>query len=622
MTVPLTVLTSTYDTLGNRETLAANAGGSLDFLNTYVYDVLGRMTSVTQQGQTGGRTVTDKRVDLTYDALGRFDTIIRRAGLSGTSDVVATTDYAYDPQGRLSGLSHSDGSSNSLSEYLYGYDFANRLIWSQQDVDTVSYAYDPTGQLTFADHSSQTDETYGYDRTGNRATAGYETGTGNRPTEDATYTYEYDDEGNQTKRTTKSSGAYEVYVWDYHNHLTRVEFRNSSNTLTKGVNYRYDAFGRMIERTVDGDSSKTLRFVYDDAPGKDGLSDLVLTFDANGNVVNRYLHGPSVDQLFSDESAVDGLLWALADRQGTVTDWLGYDDVANTTSVYDHVEYDSFGNTVSQTNGTHTITLGGYTGRWRDAETGLNYHRDRWTQNGRWLSEDRDGFDAGDVNQRRYVSNSPPNATDPSGFGKRPVVISVIDDGATGAAAISFTLEVNFGGTIQEPVKGPPNYNDIINNLVNELDGDQISHLTITSHGNSQQCTGLLNGSPLSQNSSMSSAEEDFIKKLGSLMAPGSMIQLNSCCSMKSPDKLFPRKVAQLSGHPVKGWDGLYAVVPHGKEWVCYPNGTVKNTADTGRPERDSIFLRIFGKGSKPQKKQNSKGPSKKQEPPNPNAKK
>ncbi len=225
----------------------------------------------------------------------------------------------------------------------------------------------------------------------------------------------YDDEGNQTKRTTKATGAYEVYVWDYHNHLTRVEFRNAANTLTKGVNYRYDAFGRLIERTVDGDSSKTLRFVYDDAPGKGGLSDVVLTFDANGNVVNRYLHGPSVDQLFSDESAVDGLLWALADRQGTVTDWLGYDDVANTTSVYDHVEYDSFGNKVTQTNGTHTITLGGYTGRWRDAETGLTNHRDRWTQGGRWLSEDGDGFSAGDVNLRRYVGNGPTNYTDPSG---------------------------------------------------------------------------------------------------------------------------------------------------------------------------------------------------------------
>lgn len=120
-------------------------------------------------------------------------------------------------------------------------------------------------------------------------------------------------------------------------------------------------------------------------------------------------------RLFSDESAVDGLLWALADRQGTVADWVEYDDVSNTTSVYDHVEYDSFGNLISQTNGSHTITLGGYTGRWHDPETNLTNHNDRWTQNGRWLSEDGDGFKAGDINLRRYVGNSPTNATDPTG---------------------------------------------------------------------------------------------------------------------------------------------------------------------------------------------------------------
>src|SRR5690606_27852821 len=128
------------------------------------------------------------------------------------------------------------------------------------------------------------------------------------------------------------------------------------------------------------------------------------------------LHGPAVDQLFSDESAVDGLLWSLADRQGTVTDWLEYDDVSDQTTVYDHVEYDSFGNKVSQTNSGHTITLGGYTGRWHDPETGLTNHRARWTQNGRWLSEDPIGFDGGDVNLRRYVGNSPTSATDPSGL--------------------------------------------------------------------------------------------------------------------------------------------------------------------------------------------------------------
>jgi RHS repeat-associated protein len=37
---------------------------------------------------------------------------------------------------------------------------------------------------------------------------------------------------------------------------------------------------------------------------------------------------------------------------------------------------------------------------------------------GRWMSDDPDGFDAGDTNLYRYVNNSPTNYTDPTGLEK------------------------------------------------------------------------------------------------------------------------------------------------------------------------------------------------------------
>ncbi|HEX6985921.1 MAG TPA: RHS repeat-associated core domain-containing protein, partial [Planctomycetaceae bacterium] len=418
VTVPLTTLTSTYDDLGRRDSLAATAGGQADFRNEYLYDAAGRMTRLTQQGQAGGRSVAAKRVDLGYDALGRVTGVTRYADLAG-SLLVAATEYAYDPSGRLSRLRHATGTTVIADDH-YGYDFAGRLLWSRSDADTVAYAYDPTGQLSYADHSGQPDESYGYDATGNRAAAGYEASTGNRVTETATHLYEFDDAGNRTRRTEKATGAYETYAWDHRTQLTKVEKRTSAGALVWSVSYRYDAFARLVERSADGDGNgiaeRVERFVYDAAPGKGGLDDVVLVFDGAGSVTHRSLHGPEVDQVFADESAVDGILWALSDRQGTVRDWAKRDVSTGTTSVYNHVELDSFGNVESQTNAGHEVTVG-HAGRYHDPLTGLVWHLHRWRDpQAAWLSPDPIGFEGGDPNLGRFVGNSPTNATDPSGL--------------------------------------------------------------------------------------------------------------------------------------------------------------------------------------------------------------
>jgi RHS repeat-associated protein len=59
----------------------------------------------------------------------------------------------------------------------------------------------------------------------------------------------------------------------------------------------------------------------------------------------------------------------------------------------------------------------GYTGRELDKETGDYYYRSRYYDStvGRFISEDRIGFDGGDSNLYRYVFNSPTNYTDPTG---------------------------------------------------------------------------------------------------------------------------------------------------------------------------------------------------------------
>jgi RHS repeat-associated protein len=132
---------------------------------------------------------------------------------------------------------------------------------------------------------------------------------------------------------------------------------------------------------------------------------------AAGDLSNRYLWGPAVDQLFADEQ--DGeVLWALTDQLGTVRDLID-----NSGTLQNHKSYDAFGNVISETNGA-VDTLFGFTGKLFDDATGLQNNLNRWYDPavGRWLSEDPIGFAAGDANLYSYVQNEPTSSIDPSGL--------------------------------------------------------------------------------------------------------------------------------------------------------------------------------------------------------------
>ncbi len=232
--------------------------------------------------------------------------------------------------------------------------------------------------------------------------------------------YDYDAMARLIRRQVDTNGngtfdSAQKFVYDG----TQVTFRTSAGVKTKEVTYKYDAFDRRIAKDVDTNGDGVIdggeRFIYDGG-------DLVLKTDAAGTITNRYLHGPDFDQVFADESSVDGILWALADNLGTVRDWVEYDDMTDTTSVANRLDYDAFGNIVSQSNPNHTTQFG-FTGQDWDADVGL-YHYSDGEGNGRWYDPvsgtftkpDDAGFTAGDVNLYRYVGNGPTNATDPSGL--------------------------------------------------------------------------------------------------------------------------------------------------------------------------------------------------------------
>jgi RHS repeat-associated protein len=93
------------------------------------------------------------------------------------------------------------------------------------------------------------------------------------------------------------------------------------------------------------------------------------------------------------------------------------DIVSSAGTVLDHIDYDAYGNVTSQTDpaeGDQYL----FAGMQFIAVVGLYYDhaRDYDPKTGTWTTQDPMGFDAGDANLYRYVSNSPTNLTDPSGI--------------------------------------------------------------------------------------------------------------------------------------------------------------------------------------------------------------
>jgi RHS repeat-associated protein len=392
--VPAVKFNYGYDAVGNLIAVNDSINGTSAGITGYSYDLLNRVTKLTQSG-TG---VQSKRVDMAYNAVNQLTSLSRFSGVNGVVD----TSYIYDSNQRLIKLSHQKG-ANTIASYDYSYDNADKLASTVSSVDgTSNYSYDATNQLTGTDHSSQTDEAYSYDANGNRTSGGSVTGVNNQLLSDGTYSYTYDGEGNRTKRVEIATGKITEYNWDYRNRLTAVLFKDALGNVTKTIDYIYDGNNQRIGKRIDG--AVVERYVID-------RNQIALVFDGAGIQTHRYLYGTQVDRVLADETGVS-TNWMLADNQGTIRDV-----VDGNGGLINHVVYDSFGKVQSQSNAGYELRFG-YTGREQDNETGLDYYRARYydSANGRFISEDPIGFDAGDSNLSRYVGNSPVNWNDPSGL--------------------------------------------------------------------------------------------------------------------------------------------------------------------------------------------------------------
>jgi RHS repeat-associated protein len=385
----------------------------------YGYDILSNVTSVkTKAGTT----------NYGYDALNRLDTV-----KDGTR-VLADYDYdragnhvqskfangsietlGHDGRDRLKSLTTKNVVGVTFSGFEYVLDAAgNRTKVTENSGRVVEYQYDSVNRLT---QEKMTDTRlgnrtadYGYDLVGNRMSK--------TDTVDGTTTYAYDANDRLTTATlgtqttqftydnngsmkTRSKGTQTItYDWinDGENRMI------SASDGTNQTQFVYDAFGKRVATIDQGTRTNYL------SASIWGLPEVLMEYDANGNITADYTQGMGTVRSRRDNREVfhhtDGLgsTVALTDTVGLVTDRYTYDAYG---VVLEH--QGTFGNSFQ------------FAGEQRDSSTGLDYLRARYYDSslGRFTSSDAFAGSMGDpmsLHNYQYANANPTRYTDPAGY--------------------------------------------------------------------------------------------------------------------------------------------------------------------------------------------------------------
>ena len=388
----------TYDQNGNRKTMVYPDG----FTVTYVWDADNRLTQIQITGQTW---------TFTYDADHRRTSAMHPNGLQ--------LNATYDQASRLTAIRSKDGGS-TVEGFTYTYDkIANRKTQGQEANSTsLSFAYDKEYALNATTYEPGSKAYYQYDANDNRLFRN-ETGKQtkyfygidssiSRREEYAggslrvTNNYTYDSNGNRLQNVKTVIGQGQTtynYQYDLENRLTKVLSGN-----TEIASYGYFSDGSRIRRTASGTAAY---FLYD-FKDFNGYNDIIAEYDASGNMLARYVHGPGIDE-------------PLAMNRGGSWYYYHFDGLGSVTmltrsdkTVANRYVYDDFGGFRSRTEAVTNPYA--YTGREYDSAVDLIFYRARYYDPliGRFLTRDPVGMVDG-ANVYAYVGNNPVNSVDPSG---------------------------------------------------------------------------------------------------------------------------------------------------------------------------------------------------------------
>lgn len=337
-----------------------------------------------------------------------------------------TTFFSYDSSNRTTSVENRNKLRSLLSKYSYQYDKASNITALNDSKTglTTTYVYDARNQLT-----KEGARTYSYDPMGNRKTVvdasgtvsyTYDTaGDSNRllkvtyPT-DQTIQFEYDANGNITKRIDSTAGT-TLYYYDSDDYFTKAVLPNSTI-----VQYKYDKVLKLrIERSEtkpDGQMNIT-KFVYSGDM-------LVSETDQTGKVIRSYAWDEGERLISVSIPNSTGILQTFTYIKNLKEDVVGLSDInGNLVAEYG---YDAWGNIVKSTT-TAKSTIPNldklnprqYSSYWFDASLGQYFMKTRMYDSGigRFLSKDQVtvGGSALGYNPYIYCYNNPVGYIDLNG---------------------------------------------------------------------------------------------------------------------------------------------------------------------------------------------------------------
>ncbi|QKV65467.1 RHS domain-containing protein [Pseudomonas sp. 43A] len=295
-------------------------------------------------------------------------------------DSLYRRDYAYSANGNLAHIADS-----RHGQRTYGYDALDRLIRVRHSRDELpeSFAHDPAGNLLMQDRPGPSQI------------------KGNRLLMQGDRHYDYDAFGNLIReRRGRAQTLVTEYRYDCQHRLIGLT-RPDGQTAT----YQYDAFGRRIRKTVNGE---TTEFFWQGDH---------LVAESSEHEYRSYVYEPGT---FRPLALLDGKgpkkacpFYYQLDHLGTpqeLTDYSG--------DIVWSAQYDAYGKVAA-------LTLAGddylnqplrFQGQYFDGESGLHYNRHRYydPRLGRYLTPDPIKL-AGGLNQYQYVPN-PTGWVDPLGL--------------------------------------------------------------------------------------------------------------------------------------------------------------------------------------------------------------
>jgi len=366
------VVGNEYDKAGNRTKLTYTDGSWI----RYTYDALNRMDQVKDQND-------NVLADYTYDAL-------RRTRLDYLNQTYVT--YSYNDANWVTGLYNTKDNQGDISQFTYSHDqIGNRLSMTISQ-GTHNYTYDNISQLTHVDYPAGDpflDKTYNYDPVGNRdtvvngGTVDYQNNELNEYTSVGGTSYTSDQRGNLTSDGSQS------YVYDSDNRLTGV---------SQSISYKYDPFGKRIEKNVSGSVTKYIH-----------SGDQIIEEWEGETLARKYIYGAGIDESLVMITLGGAKYCYHYDALGSVRNLT--DSTGATVASYGYDVYGAFNLTGNAHGNSYT-----FTGRQWDPESALYYYRARYYSLtlGRFLQADPIEYKDG-PNLYTYAQNNPTNFIDPEG---------------------------------------------------------------------------------------------------------------------------------------------------------------------------------------------------------------